>query len=139
MFMFPVLITAVLAATPPKPALSDAQRRELAAIVATLNAVESRLQREMALGDPQFAADVSRAVDLTDPSGMGSSCPAGTCRGVTGCVTCLPPPLATLLRADYNFAVMKTRVMTGTTAPNYAADQKKILAITRDLVKIFKS
>jgi hypothetical protein len=138
-----VLWVAVMPAVSPnkKPPMSNAQRKELAGVLATLDAAELRLFREFALGQPEFERHVSDALaiiqEFTDPSAMGSSCPSGSCAVPGGCVAC-EPPYGTLATASYRIGAMKTNLLVGADGPGFLQHEEQVLQGMRRLSRVFR-
>jgi len=144
MFVVPLLATIWFAVPPkPQPKFTEAQRRELAGIIATMNAVENRLQLEMVNHDPLFeshAATVTKILGslnelgLSRPWAMRGCWP--NCNGPAGCVPC-ENPLANQISAM--IGLIKSDLMGSWPEPSFLANENKVLDQMANMAKAFKT
>jgi len=122
--------------------LSEAERRQLAGVIGTLDLVEARLHRDIALGRLDAASNIQRALDILAPlkniadRGPGP-CPPGTCPDDGICKPCFPP-FCGLISFNGDLRGIKSNLMAGlaTDEPAFRANAKRVLAVTQQLVKL---
>ncbi|HYS55390.1 MAG TPA: hypothetical protein VER58_16655 [Thermoanaerobaculia bacterium] len=136
-----VLFAAPAVATPKTPApLTDAELRELAGVIATIEMVESRLYREMALAQPTYKEHVVQALKLMKASPLvmqEPSCPPGTCEEDSMCVACVSI-LCNLITLNGRIRSFKTNLMKNlpNAEPAFRSNEKGALALAQNLVRV---
>jgi len=139
----PLILTGVLLASPAvqmtqKPAgWTAAEQKQVAGVIITLNIVENRLIRELAIGRPEFKAHITSALGILEKLGtplLGSvpNCQPGSCPDDGTCVPCYPwDPRLILLNRYLRF--VETRILDG---PAFRQHSKEVIATTQNLVNL---